>query len=134
MPIPRFRLRRRSPAFDAFGPDRRLWSGVRRLPRLMLRAPILVYRYTLSAFLGRQCRYLPTCSAFADEAISRHGAWAGGWMGLARICRCHPWGGHGFDPVPPDLPASARWTRPWRYGNWRQGPPPADDESAHRSD
>lgn len=90
-----------------------------RLPRLMLRAPILFYRYTLSSFMGRQCRYLPTCSEYADQAISRHGAWAGGWMAAARICRCHPWGGHGFDPVPQCTPADARWNRPWRYGDWK---------------
>ncbi|MFG1407692.1 membrane protein insertion efficiency factor YidD [Xanthobacter sp. VTT E-85239] len=95
---------------------------VARLPRLILRAPILFYRYTLSSFMGRQCRYLPTCSEYADEAISRHGAWAGGWMGAARLCRCHPWGGSGFDPVPQCLPADARWHRPWRYGVWRQPP------------
>lgn len=103
----------------------------RRLPRVMLRLPILAYRYTLSAFMGRQCRYLPTCSAFADEAIERHGAWAGGWMAAARLCRCHPWGGQGFDPVPGRVPAGARWTRPWRYGVWRQ-PPPLDADT--RSD
>ena len=40
--------------------------------------------------IGRQCRYLPTCSHYADEAIARHGLWAGGWMGVARVCRCHP--------------------------------------------
>lgn len=122
MSLPWFRRYRRRTVSDLFGPDRRLAAGLRRLPRLLLRAPILFYRYTLSAFMGRQCRYLPTCSAYADEAISRHGAWAGGWIGLARICRCHPWGGHGFDPVPPDLPPEARWTRPWRYGRWRARP------------
>ncbi len=106
-----------------FGPDRRLRRAVAAVPRLMLRAPILLYRYTLSSFLGRQCRYLPTCSAYADEAIARHGAWAGGWMAAARLCRCHPWGGHGFDPVPQCLPAQGRWDRPWRYGLWRQRPP-----------
>jgi len=100
----------------------RIGTAVARLPRLILRAPILLYRYTLSSFMGRQCRYLPTCSEYADEAISRHGAWAGGWMGAARLCRCHPWGGSGFDPVPQFLPADARWHRPWRYGIWRQPP------------
>lgn len=90
-----------------------------RLPRLLLRAPILAYRYTLSSFMGRQCRYLPTCSDYADTAIARHGAWPGGWMVAARLCRCHPWGGHGFDPVPEGLPADGRRFRPWRYGVWR---------------
>lgn len=102
------------------GSATRLWRWVRLVPRQVLRLPILVYRYSLSAFMGRQCRYLPTCSAYADEAIQRHGAWAGGWMGAARICRCHPWGGHGFDPVPARVPGGARWYRPWTYGAWRQ--------------
>lgn len=99
---------------------RSLVRAVTRLPQLVLRVPILIYRYTLSSFMGRQCRYLPTCSAYADEAISRHGAWAGGWMAAARICRCHPWGDSGFDPVPQCLPAETRWFRPWRYGRWRK--------------
>lgn len=94
-------------------------KGLSRLPRLVLRAPILLYRYTLSSFMGRQCRYLPTCSQYADEAISRHGAWPGLFMATARVCRCHPWGGHGYDPVPSALPPDARWYRPWRYGQWR---------------
>jgi uncharacterized protein len=80
---------------------------------------IRFYQLTLAAFLGRQCRYLPTCSQYMDEAITRHGLWAGGWMGVARLCRCHPWGGHGFDPVPIDTPARAHWWRPWAYGRWR---------------
>lgn len=92
---------------------------VRRAPRLALRGLILVYRYSLSAFMGRQCRYLPTCSEYAEEAVMRHGALAGSVMATARICRCNPWGGHGYDPVPRCLPADARWFRPWRYGVWR---------------
>lgn len=103
----------------------RVWRWVRLVPRQVLRLPILAYRYSLSAFMGRQCRYLPTCSAYADEAIQTHGAWAGGWMGAARICRCHPWGGHGFDPVPERVPDGARWDRPWTYGAWRQPRAPA---------
>lgn len=80
---------------------------------------IRVYQVSLSALMGRQCRHLPSCSEYADEAIRRHGVWAGGWMGLARICRCQPWGTAGYDPVPTDLPAAGSPTRPWRYGKWR---------------
>jgi len=63
-------------------------------------AAITLYRYTLSAFLGRQCRFLPTCSEYASEAIRCHGAWRGSVLAAARISRCNPWGGEGFDPVP----------------------------------
>ncbi len=97
-------------------------------PALVLRGLILGYRYTLSALIGRRCRYLPTCSEYAEEAIARHGAWAGGWMAAGRICRCHPWGGSGYDPVPGALPSDARWSRPWRYARRAEAPicEPAD--------
>jgi uncharacterized protein len=62
---------------------------------------IRFYQLTLSAVMGRQCRFLPTCSDYARQAIEIHGASKGGVMAAKRICRCHPWGGHGFDPVPP---------------------------------
>jgi putative membrane protein insertion efficiency factor len=65
--------------------------------------------------------YQLTCSAYADEAIERHGLWAGSWMGLARVCRCHPWGGSGYDPTPDRPPLNASWAQPWRYGRWRSG-------------
>jgi putative membrane protein insertion efficiency factor len=93
------------------------------------RAAIRAYQLTLSALVGSQCRHLPTCSAYMDEAIGRHGVWAGGFMGLARLCRCHPLGTAGFDPVPNALPAGANWLRPWRYGRWR-GPLPDIDVAA----
>lgn len=83
-----------------------------------LRGLIFVYRVTLSSIMGRRCRYLPTCSEYADEAIRRHGAWRGGFLALARILRCNPFGASGFDPVPDALPSRARWYMPWRYGHW----------------
>jgi len=86
----------------------------RRLAHLLIRA----YQLTFSAILGRRCRYLPTCSDYADQAIARFGAWGGGWMALARMCRCHPWGASGHDPVPARLPGGACWYMPWRYGDW----------------
>jgi putative membrane protein insertion efficiency factor len=91
--------------------------------RSAARAALRAYQLTLSSLIGSQCRHLPTCSAYMDGAIARHGLWAGGFMGLARLCRCQPFGTAGFDPVPRDLPAHSHWLRPWRYGRWR-GPLP----------
>jgi putative membrane protein insertion efficiency factor len=66
----------------------------------LLQYPIRAYRFLLSPMLGSNCRYHPSCSAYALEAIERHGAERGGWLSVKRICRCHPWGAHGYDPVP----------------------------------
>jgi putative membrane protein insertion efficiency factor len=92
--------------------------GFTRLPRLIGRGLVGFYRYTLAPLIGPRCRHLPGCSDYADEAICRFGLWAGGWMALARIMRCHPWGTHGLDFVPAALPANCRWWQPWRYGRW----------------
>lgn len=96
--------------------------ALEKAPALAARGLIHLYRVSLSSVAGRNCRYLPTCSAFTDEAIARHGLWAGGWMGFAHVCRCHPWGDLGFDPVPPNLPERADALHPWRYGSWRKRP------------
>jgi putative membrane protein insertion efficiency factor len=61
---------------------------------------IRIYQLTLSSVLGRRCRFLPTCSDYARQAIEKHGLLCGGQLALRRIGRCHPWGGEGFDPVP----------------------------------
>lgn len=89
------------------------------LPSRSGRALIRVYRYTLSPLIGFHCRHLPTCSQYGDEALARFGLWAGGWMTLARLLRCHPWGTSGIDNVPDRLPPHARWYLPWRYALWR---------------
>jgi putative membrane protein insertion efficiency factor len=85
----------------------------------LARALIAAYRLTLSPMIGNNCRHLPTCSQYADEAIGRHGLWGGGWMTLARLLRCQPFGTSGLDFVVRKLPASSRWYLPWRYGRWR---------------
>ena len=96
-----------------------LFDAAAKSPSLAGRGLVKAYRYTFSALMGMECRHLPTCSDYADEALARHGLWAGGWMTLARILRCHPYGTSGLDFVPPALPPRARWYLPWRYGRWR---------------
>ena len=67
----------------------------------LLAAPIHLYRWLVSPLLGPRCRFLPTCSAYALEALQVHGPLQGSWLALRRIARCHPFGGSGLDPVPP---------------------------------
>lgn len=66
----------------------------------LLLLPIYFYRAAISPILPPACRYTPTCSAYAMEAIRRHGPFYGFYLAVRRILRCHPWGGHGHDPVP----------------------------------
>jgi putative membrane protein insertion efficiency factor len=68
--------------------------------RYLLLGPIWLYQRTLSPLMPNVCRYQPTCSRYAYEAIDRHGALRGGWLTLKRLARCRPGGGRGFDPVP----------------------------------
>jgi putative membrane protein insertion efficiency factor len=95
-----------------------------RIAKAMLLGPIALYRLTLSPLIGVNCRHMPSCSDYAREAIGTNGAWKGSWLALARLCRCHPWGSHGFDPVP-DLASEHHPFAPWRYGRWRG---PRDNE------
>jgi len=70
------------------------------LVRAALLGLIRLYQLTLSPWLGNPCRYEPTCSRYAAEAIERHGALRGVWLAAKRLGRCHPWGSSGYDPVP----------------------------------
>lgn len=81
-----------------------LKSGLRWLLVRLLQLPVLAYRYGISPLIGPRCRYLPTCSAYALEALERHGPVYGSWLALRRVVRCHPLGPGGFDPVPPKKP------------------------------
>lgn len=74
---------------------------------LPMRALIAVYRYGVSPFIAGSCRYHPSCSAYAEESLNTYGAFRGGWIALKRMTRCHPWGGHGYDPVPEMEPKKA---------------------------
>jgi putative membrane protein insertion efficiency factor len=67
----------------------------------LLIALIRLYQLALSPFVGNQCRFTPTCSQYAREAVARHGALKGGWMAIRRVGRCHPFHPGGHDPVPP---------------------------------
>lgn len=68
--------------------------------RWILIKMVRFYQLALSPLLPNSCRYSPSCSAYMIEAIQKHGAIKGVWLGIKRISRCHPWGGHGHDPVP----------------------------------
>lgn len=65
-----------------------------------LLALVRVYQLVISPLIGPRCRYAPSCSAYAQEALARHGLLRGGRLAVARLLRCHPWGGSGYDPVP----------------------------------
>lgn len=61
---------------------------------------IKVYQWIISPLIGPKCRYTPTCSQYSIQAIQKHGLAKGIWLTIKRVGRCHPWGGHGYDPVP----------------------------------
>ncbi len=65
-----------------------------------LALPVRAYRLLASPWVGHGCRFQPTCSAYALDALAHHGGLKGGYLTVHRICRCHPWGGSGYDPVP----------------------------------
>lgn len=79
---------------------RRIQAAAGRLTQILLLAIIRTYQIFISPALPSACRYVPTCSEYARDAIANWGAWRGSRLALRRLARCHPWGGHGFDPAP----------------------------------
>lgn len=67
----------------------------------LLQQLIRAYRYFLGPLLGPSCRFHPSCSQYAEEALATHGLFSGGWLAARRLCRCGPWHAGGYDPVPP---------------------------------
>ena len=85
--------------------DRQNRAGVM---SLLLKAAVRAYQLFISPVLPLSCRFLPSCSEYAAEALERHGALYGSLLALRRLARCHPWGGSGYDPVP-EAGAAVRW-------------------------
>ena len=81
-------------------------NALRDLPRRVLVAIVRGYRLLLSPWIGSQCRFEPTCSAYALQALEQHGAVGGSYLAARRILRCHPWCAGGFDPVPASFRAA----------------------------
>ncbi len=73
---------------------------VKVLIRKLFLLPVYFYRACISPLTPPSCRYTPTCSQYMIEAVTKYGVFKGGWLGIKRILRCHPWGGSGYDPVP----------------------------------
>lgn len=94
-------------------------SRIFSLPMLLLLA---IYKWVISPVLqmfGVTCRHHPSCSTYSVEAIEKHGPWQGGWLTLARLSRCQPWGTSGVDNVPEEITNPPIWA-PWRVGLWRR--------------
>jgi hypothetical protein len=81
-------------------PPRRAGGATGRIVAWPLLGLVWLYRRVLSPFMGVNCRFEPSCSEYASEALRQYGGFRGGWLALKRLGRCHPWGGSGYDPVP----------------------------------
>ena len=77
-----------------------MWRIVEMILKWLLLTPIVFYQRCISPLTPASCRFTPTCSQYAREAIAKHGPFKGLYLALRRILRCHPWGGSGYDPVP----------------------------------
>jgi hypothetical protein len=78
----------------------KMGSSIGRLAAIPLLGLVWLYQKGISPMLGANCRFEPSCSAYAREALDEYGGFKGGWLAIRRISRCHPWGGSGYDPVP----------------------------------
>lgn len=78
----------------------RVGGGAADMMGLGIRGVIRAYQLLVAPLLPPSCRYYPSCSHYAAEAVALHGPWHGSWLALRRLLRCHPWGGSGYDPVP----------------------------------
>ena len=87
------------------------WPAIGLWPRRLLALPLRGYRFFLSPWLGSACRFEPTCSRYALEALEQHGAVQGSYLAARRVLRCHPWCDGGLDPVPPTAPTSNPLTK-----------------------
>jgi uncharacterized protein len=96
---------------DATKGAAKVWLRVQRLPQTVLLALVQGYRLLLSPWLGSDCRFTPTCSAYALRALLRHGAMGGSYLTVARLVRCHPWCHGGIDNVPAQIRAPKLFTR-----------------------
>lgn len=76
----------------------RLLPALASLPARLVVLLVRIYQWTLSPLLGRRCRFEPSCSQYMVEAVQKYGVVRGTWKGTKRVCRCHPWGGSGYDP------------------------------------
>ncbi len=79
---------------------KQLWLWINNVLAAIMLAVIAFYRSCISPLTPPACRYTPTCSQYAKEAITKYGPFKGGWLAIRRIMRCNPWGGSGYDPVP----------------------------------
>lgn len=77
-----------------------MWKSLNRAAVWVLCMPIRFYQLCISPLFPPSCRFTPTCSEYARQALIKHGVVKGLWLALRRLLRCHPWGGHGYDPVP----------------------------------
>lgn len=86
-----------------------LFTPIKLLLKYLLLAMVFIYRNLISPLTPASCRHIPTCSEYMVESIKIHGPFVGFWLGIKRLSHCHPWGTHGYDPVPTKEQLSNKW-------------------------